>query len=662
MSRLGGATTPAEGHVDRRLVAAFGVVLATWIVLIARLFYLQVVQGEQFRDSAQRNSVRTHRVEASRGMLLDRNGVVLVDSRPSFDVHVVPAETEQLERTLGRLARLSGQDAAALAERLGRPSGSRRFQMIRVLDDLERDALAPIEARLWALPGVVTDVRPVRAYRDGPIAAHVLGWLGEIDADQLEKRHYQGYKRGDVIGRLGVERLLDRELRGRDGGENVLVDAHGRELERLGRLDPEPGANVVLTIDRGVQLAAERAFDESGKNGAVVALDPGSGRVLALVSRPNFDPNRFARGLVADEWSALIGDPRKPLHNRALQGQYPPGSTYKVVTAIAGLERGVIKPGFKVRCEGAFWLGRRRYRCWRWEKGGHGVVDLQRALVESCDVFFYRVAHELGRLGRERGVDVLAHYARELGLGHQTGIGLGPEATGLVPTSQWKLQRFGERWMDGETISVSIGQGFNLWTPLQLASVYGAIGSGGARYRPYVVERMEDPHGQLLWQAEPELLGRVAISDVSLGLVRKGLRGAVHDAHGTGYVMKGLPGGLEAAGKTGTAQVVALAEEIPDDEDVPEAQRDHAWFATYVPPDAPRIAVGVLVEHGGHGASAAAPIARKVVEAFLLSEAERAGGVPGLGPEPPAAPADPATPGGAARPTARLDQESHARR
>jgi penicillin-binding protein 2 len=452
-----------------------------------------------------------------------------------------------------------------------------------------------------------------------------------------------------VIGRLGVERLLDRELRGREGGENVLVDAHGRELERLGRVDPEPGTNVVLTLDREVQLAAERAFDEIGKNGAAVAIDPQSGRVIALVSRPSFDPNRFARGLAPGEWQALTQDPHKPLHDRALQGQYPPGSTYKVVTALAGLERGVIRPGFRVRCDGTFYLGRRRFRCWRLDKGGHGIVDLQRALVESCDVFFYRVGFELGRLGRERGVDVLAHYARELGLGRETGLGIGPEATGLVPTSQWKERRFGERWMDGETISVSIGQGFNLWTPIQLAAAYGAIGGGGARYRPFVVERMEDPYGQRVWQAEPELLGHLAISESSLEQVRRGLRGAVHDPHGTGHVMRGLPGGLEAAGKTGTAQVVALAEDIPDEEDVPEEQRDHAWFVTYVPAERPRITVAVVVEHGGHGASAAAPIARKVVEAYLLAEAKRAA-EGGAEPKP------------ASPPTAALEGAGRARR
>jgi penicillin-binding protein 2 len=624
VSRLGGGGSPAEAQVDRSLVAAVGVVLAVWLVLLARLFYLQVVQGERFLDSAQRNSVRTHRIEAPRGMLLDRSGVTLVDSRPSFDVHVVPAETEELDVVLERLALLAGEDVGLLHERLGKPAGSARYKMLPVLRDVSRDVLARIEARLWALPGVVTEVRPARAYRDGPAAAHVLGRLGEIDAAQLEERQFQGYKRGDVIGRVGVERLLDRELRGRDGGENVLVDAHGRELERLGRVEPEPGANVVLTLDRGTQLAAERAFDESGKRGAAVAIDPRNGRVLALVSRPSFDPNLFARGIPGKEWRALAEDPRKPLHDRALQGQYPPGSTYKVVTALAGLERGVIKPGFRVRCDGYFYLGRRRYRCWRWEKGGHGIVDLHRALVESCDLFFYRVAFELGRLARERGVDVLAYYARELGLGRETGLGIGPESPGLVPTSQWKERRFGERWMDGETISVSIGQGFNLWTPIQLAQVYGAIGIGGERYRPYVVDRIEDPYGRVLWRTEPERLGQVAVSEASLAKIRAGLRGVVHDPRGTGSAMRGLAGGIEAAGKTGTAQVVALGDVIPEDHEVAEHHRDHAWFATYVPAEAPRIAVAVLVEHGGHGASAAAPVARKIVEAFLASESARA--------------------------------------
>jgi penicillin-binding protein 2 len=614
MSRISGTRSPAEGQIERRVASAALCVMGIWLVLLVRLFYLQVVQGDEYRISAKRNSVRTHHVKATRGIILDRTGEILVDSRPSFDVLVVPHETQELVQTLERIARLAGLDAGAVREHFGEPRGRARFQALEVAKDLSRDAQARVLSRLWALPGVLSQVTPVRDYRFGNSAAHVLGRLGEISAAQLESRRYQGYQRGNVIGTEGVERFLDSDLRGRDGGKNLLVDAHGRELELLGAVEPQPGKNVVLTLDHRLQRVAEAALDEAGKAGAVVALDPRNGEVLVLASRPSFDPDRFAVGIDHAEWSTLRNDPRTPLHNRALQGQYPPGSTYKLMTALAGIEEGVIDADWEVECTGSFRLGRRRYRCWK--KGGHGRVELHRALVESCDVFFYKT-------GLAVGVDRLAYYARAMGLGVPTGIDLGPEAPGLVPTSRWKEQRFAEPWIEGETVSLAIGQGFNLLTPIQLAAVYAAVGNGGTRYRPFVVRRIEDPHGQVLRETQPKVLGKLPISSPALERVRRALRGVVHDPHGTGWVMRRLPGGVEAAGKTGTAQVIELAPDPPpDEEDIPEAHRDHAWFVTYVPAEKPRIVVTVLVEHGGHGGSAAAPIARKVVVEFLEHEGE----------------------------------------
>ena len=614
VSRISGTRTPADGQIEQRVASAAALATAVWLVLLFRLFYLQVVQGEQYRISASRNSVRTHHVQATRGIIFDRNGEILVDSRPSFDVLVVPHETGDLSLTLERIGRLTGLEAADIRQRVGKPVGRARFQTLEAARDLGRNGQARVEARRWALPGVVTQVAPVRHYRGRSSAAHVLGRLGEISSSQLKSRRYQAYQAGDVIGTEGIERLLDAELRGRDGGTNLLVDAHGRELELLGEIEPLPGKNVVLTLDQRLQSVAEAALDETGKAGAVVALDPRNGEVLVLASRPAFDPDRFAVGIDREEWSVLRADPRTPLHNRALQGQYPPGSTYKVVTALAGLEEGVIDEDYRVHCAGSFRLGRRRYRCWK--RGGHGEVDLHRALVESCDVFFYAT-------GVEVGVDRLAHYARILGLGAPTGIELGPEAAGLVPTREWKERRFGERWQGGETVSVAIGQGFNLWTPIQLASVYSAIGSGGLRYRPFIVKQITDPRGQVLRETQPEVVGSLSVSAHALAQVRSGLHGVVHEPHGTGWVMRRLPGGVEAAGKTGTAQVVALAKDPPkDEEDIPEAQRDHAWVVTYVPAQDPRLLVAVLVEHGGHGASAAAPIAKRVAVEFLENEGE----------------------------------------
>jgi len=614
VNRLNSSAAPSDGTVERRLTGMALIVVAVWMLLLTRLFYLQVVQGDVYKVSAERNSVRTQRVQAPRGAILDRRGEPLVDSRPAFEVLVVPHETEDVPTTLSRIAGLTGRDLAQIRESYGQPRGRARFQPQRVAHDLDRDALASVEARLWALGGVLTQVTPVRGYRYGGSGAHLLGWLGEVGAEQLREKEFQSYRRGDIIGRGGIEKLLDADLRGRPGGRNLLVDAHGKELELLSQVDPQPGRNVVLTLDHALQEAAEAALDRDLKAGAVVALDPRTGDVLALASRPAFDPNGFAIGVDPEVWRGLTSDPQKPLVNRALQGQYPPGSTYKVVTAIAGLEEKLVDAHTEIYCGGSFRLGRRTYRCWK--KEGHGTVDLHKALVQSCDVYFYK-------LGLELGVNRLAYYARSLGLGGRTGIELNGEMPGLVPTKEWRQLRDGTPWVEGDTVSVAIGQGANLWTPLQLAAAYAAIANGGTRYKPHLLKRVEEPDGTIVRSTEPEIVSEVPVSAKTLALVRAGLAGVVSEPHGTGAIMRNLPGGVLAAGKSGTAQVVGMAAgERTDSKDLAHAQRDHAWFVTYAPADNPRIVVAVLVEHGGHGGSAAAPIAREVVVRFLEREME----------------------------------------
>lgn len=614
---LGAGRPSAETGIERRVFGGVLFLVAVWLVLFSRLFHLQLVQGDELRSSAQRQSVRTHRLEATRGIIFDRYREIMADSRPAFDVLVVAHELDDADATLSRVAGLIGEDPTEVREHFGDPRGRARFQALPIATDLARDQVVRVESRLWALPGVLTRVTPVRHYVDGDASAHVFGTLGEISAHQLKQRQFQGYRRGDVIGQSGIEGLHDRELRGRAGGRNVLVDAYGRELELLGEVEPQPGRNVVLTLDARMQRAAEEALDASERNGAIVALDPRTGEVLALANRPRFDGNLFATRIDSEAWTKLLDDPDKPLQNRALQGQYPPGSTYKVVTAIAGLEERLITPETEVYCSGSYRLGRRRYRCWK--RGGHGLVRLHRAIVQSCDVFFYQTAKDVG-------VDKLAYYARALGLGSPTGIELKREAGGLVPTSAWKERRFGERWIEGETLSVGIGQGFNLWTPMQLALVYSSIANGGRRMRPFLTKRIEDPLGDAVWEGRPKLVAEVPISVRTLRLVRAGLRGVVHDERGTGWAMRRLPDEMEAAGKTGTAQVISTDGEFAEDEDdIPIRFRDHAWFVTYVPAEKPEVLVAALIEHGGHGSSAAAPAARKVVDAYLERRSERRG-------------------------------------
>jgi penicillin-binding protein 2 len=454
---------------------------------------------------------------------------------------------------------------------------------------------------------VLTEVRPHRTYPHGPAAAHLLGSLGEVRQQQLESERYAGYRAGDVIGQSGVEASLESHLRGRAGGRNVVVDVAGRVMEVLDRVEPHAGGRVVLALDLDLQQAAEEALLASAPpgepvSGAVVALDPRGGDVLALASAPAYDPNDFSAGIAPAVWRRLTEDPLRPLQNRAIAGQYPPGSTYKAFVAAAALQEGLRTPRSAVFCPGSFAFGNRSYRCWK--EGGHRSVSLLRSLMQSCDVYYYRA-------GLDLGIDRLGRYARSFGLGAPTGIALEGEKGGLVPTSEWKQRRFGEPWMAGETVSASIGQGYNLTTPLQLAVAYAAVANGGRVLRPRLVLELEEADGSV--HAEPvDVRGEVPVAPEHLALVREGLHAVVDAPGGTGRRAQ-VPG-LAVAGKTGTAQVVRLERTAGKKGlAIPRPYRDHAWFASYAPADAPEIVVAVLIEHGGGGGANAAPVAQRVL-------------------------------------------------
>lgn len=617
--RLGAGLEP---FVERR-IGALGVGLAAvFAVFLFRLFQLQVVQGDELRDRSQRNSIRTVRLEAPRGDIVDRFGRALATSRPAFELEVIPNELKSPERTFAALARLIDVDEQDLAERYGRPQGRARFQPVRLVSDLSYDRLARVESHRYALPGVVTDVRPRRHYTDGDVAAHLLGTIGEVRADQLATRNFAGYRQGETVGQSGLERLLEPHLRGRAGGRNVAVDVAGREVELIEQVDSVPGGTVVLALDLELQREAVRAFaaagaDGSPRSGALVALDPRNGDVLALVSRPSYDPNAFAAGIPAAEWNRLRNDPRRPLLDRALAGQYPPGSTYKPIVAAALLEEGVMRLGERLFCPGHFSLGGRIFRCWR--RGGHGWVDLSEAIEQSCDVFFYQA-------GLKLGIDRLAEYAHGFNLGRPTNIPLPQEESGLVPTRDWKERRYREAWMPGETVSAAIGQGFNLVTPLQLAVAFAALGNGGRIVQPRLVLRLETHGGDAVQETLPVFRGRVSVSQENLDLVRNALVEAVESRHGTGSRAR-LPG-VHVAGKTGTAQVVGLQHtEGTEPGELEQRYRDHAWFAAFAPAEAPEIVVVVLLEHGGGGGEAAAPIAARVLGRYF-DRAGSGGGTP----------------------------------
>lgn len=607
-ARLGGG----DSTIPRRIPIIATIVVLTFGVFFARLFQLQLIHSDDLRQRSQRNSVRTIRLEAPRGDILDRMGRVLATTRPAFGAQVIPNDVTQPELVYDALGMLIDRSPDSLREQVGTPRGRARFQPVRLAGDLSQDQRGRVESHLYALPGVFTDVRPRRYYVEGALAAHVLGYIGEIQRSQLEKRRYADYRSGEVIGQAGLESVLQAKLRGRAGGRNVVVDVAGRLLHQIEKIEPKRGGSVVLTIDRDLQRAAEEAFlpdviGARGKIGALVALDVRTGDVLAMVSKPDYDPNSFAGGIDGETWGALTDDEWRPMQNRSIAGQYPPGSTYKVFVAAAALEEGLVPPEKRVFCPGHFRLGRRTYRCWK--RGGHGWVDLHRALVESCDVFFYET-------GLELGVDRLAFFARGFNLGRRSQIRLPHEQPGLIPTSAWKERRFSEPWMRGETVSASIGQGFDLVTPLQLAMGYAAIANGGKLLRPRLVLRTQDVDGNIAPGPEAEILGTVPVSAENLAIVRAALTGVVNEPGGTGGRAR-VPGVL-VAGKTGTAQVVSLkhTEGIKDDE-IEFRFRDHAWFAAFAPADAPEIAVAAIVEHGGHGSSAAGPVVQKVLAAYF---------------------------------------------
>ncbi len=583
-------------------------IVLTFAIFVLRLFQLQIVESESLALRSRGNAVRHVRVEAPRGRIVDREGRVLATTRIAFGAELRPNELRHADTTFAALAQLLSVDSAALRGRVAGLRGRARFQPVAVADDLSFDQLARLESHRYALPGVVTEVEPRRHYLEGPLAAHLLGSIGEVSGAQIESPAFAGYVPGEIVGQTGLEALFESHLRGRAGARNVSVDVAGREIETLEEVQALPGGTVVLSLDLDLQRVAEDAFDEVAEGepprvGALVALDPRNGDVLALVSRPTYDPNDFAGGIAAEHWSALTRDEWQPLHFRALQSHYPPGSTYKAIVAAAGLQAGLVDPAAPVYCPGSFRLGRRTYRCWK--KEGHGAMNLHSALVQSCDVYFYQ-------LGLRLGIDRLAEYARGFGLGRPSGIGYANEAPGIVPTEAWKRKRFGEPWVLGETVSAAIGQGFDLVSPLQLAVAYAAIANGGRVVRPRLVLRLESRAGELQQEREAEVSDAQPVDPAHLARVRRALAGVVQEPRGTGG--RSRVQGVEVAGKTGTAQVVRLEHtEGLDDDEVPIRSRDHAWFVAFAPAEQAEIVVAVIVEHGGHGGSAAAPLAQRVL-------------------------------------------------
>jgi len=585
----------------RRIMFLSFVVGGVFFLLLLRLWHLQILNTEDYRAMSENNRLRFVPVAASRGAILDRTGNVLVSNRPSFSLAVVPQEVTDKDALLDRLSSLLGLDRAEMSERWSKVKGRAKYYPIVLASNISRDQVEIVEENRLRLPGVEIEMKPVREYANGTLASHLLGYIGEVSEDELTRPEFEEYNPGDYIGKNGIERGLEKELHGNDGGRQLEVDARGRVLRTISETYPTVGNSVVLTIDAAVQKQAERAFGDQA--GAAVAMDVNSGEVLAFVSNPGFDPALFSGKLPAAKWKDYLEDKRHPLENKALTGQYPPGSTFKIVTALAGLEDNKINDSSTVNCTGSYDLGTSTFKCWN--KHGHGTTNLKKSLRESCDVYFYQ-------LGERLGVDLIAATARKFLLGAPMGIGLNNEKSGLIPTSEWKQKRFGKRWFRGETLPVAIGQGYVLMTPIQLASMIATVANEGTIYRPHLVKRIVDTDGKPLREVKPEIMGRTGISPEKFRLVKQGLLAVVNEPGGTGAMARLYD--VRVAGKTGTSQVVKMRDSKAG---TPYQYRDHALFVAFAPYEKPEIAVAVVVEHGEHGGSAAAPIAARIMRAWF---------------------------------------------
>jgi penicillin-binding protein 2 len=601
--RLGGYE---PGQFKQRFKVLFIIVSVALSLLVIRLWYLQVIKGDELRQRSENNSVRLRKIKPMRGLIMDKDRRVLVDNQPSYDIVFIPNRTKDIRKVIEKIKALYTERSLKFQVLTSPSDRVKPFVPVLLERNISMEKLAVVETHALELPGVVTEVTPVREYLNGEMTAQIIGFTGEVSREELDRNIALHLTQGDMIGKFGIEKFLDDHLRGKNGAEQVEVNVAGKEVRSLGRIPAEPGDNVILTINSALQEAAWTAI--GNRAGAVAVLDPRNGAVLALVSSPSFDPNLFNGGISFDDWENLSNNPQHPMENRSISGQYPPGSTYKPVVAAAALEEGLITPESTFYCNGAFELGDRTFRCW--QEKGHGNVNLHRAIVESCDVYFYN-------LGKMLGVDRIANYARAFGLGAPSGIDLNREKGGLIPTKQWKLSRLRQSWQMGETISLAIGQGYNLVTPIQLANVYAALANGGTVYRPRLVKQLESSDGHVVKVFQPEKQGVLPVRPQTIALINQALWGVVNEKGGTGYILKREE--QDVAGKTGTSQVIGL----PQDAKARKAKRvsadfrDHALFVCFAPYRNPEIVVAVILENAGHGGAVAAPVARKVIDTYF---------------------------------------------
>ena len=593
-----------DPDITRRGRILLYVVFGAFALLLGRLYWLQVAEFDRYRKLSENNRLRLRTVRAPRGLILDRKGRAIAETQGSFDLVCTPVDVKELEEEIRLLSQIVefDVDEDEILEKIRKARKGNPFSAITVARDLRFEQISVLEFNRESLPGFSVTVEAKRSYPFGPAFAHVLGYVGEASPEEMEQSAGGRLAMGDLVGKYGLERLMDNVLRGVNGGRKVEVDAAGRDRRMVEEVPSRTGGAVHTSLDADLQKAAQEAM--GNRAGAVIALAPKTGEVLAFYSAPAFDPNAFTRGIRRADWQALNSDPRKPMQNKGLQGTYAPGSTVKPFLALAALEEKVQDTGRTVSCPGSFRLGNRVFRCWK-EKG-HGTVDMYRAVVQSCDVFFYT-------LGLRLGPDRLAKVEKEAGLGTITGIDLPGERRGLVPDTEWKQTVMKDRWYEYESVILGIGQGAVHLTPLEMAVGYAAIATGGQVMRPRVATKVVRMDGKTE-ERPPELLRAVPWNAQNVEFVRKALAGVVND-YGTGGAAK-LPG-ITVGGKTGTAQVASMKGKMIKSEDLPYQIRDHAWFVAFAPVEDPQICVAAMVEHGGHGGSAAAPIVKAVMQEYF---------------------------------------------
>lgn len=573
----------------------YGAVVIVFLVLIARLVWLQLFQGDYYNSLAEGNRLRAIPLAAMRGVMYDRNGQILVGSRPSFMVTYVPTQGKMTDEEANKLSRLLNMPADKILEKAGKVKNS--YVPTVLAQDLTPDVVTKVEERRNELPGISVDVQPIRYYPYDMMAAQIFGYVGQIDEDDMERlKGEDGVSNVTQIGRAGLESYYDDVLRGKDGSRQVEVDASGSPVMEVERKNPVQGHNIHLTLDLNLQTALEKAMDAQIAQGigvsgiAAVAVDPNTGAVLAMASRPAYNPNWFTRGITESEWKQINGNPHHPMENRVIAGEYPPGSTFKLITGAAALELKKITPDEMIFDSGRHWLVDMR------NAGGEalGWINFTEALAKSDNVYFYE-------LGRRVGIDKLAEYAKMFGMGKKTGIAMRGEAAGLVASEEYKEKNYHQDWYLGDTFNSAIGQGFQLVTPLQAAMIVSEVANGGIQYKPFIVSRIDNLDGTPYKIFAPEQTGTLEVSKTTLDLIREGMRNVAEESGTAGSLFAGFP--VQVAGKTGTAENFS--------------GRDHGWFVAFAPYDHPRIVIAVLTEQGGFGASSSGPIVRAMLEEFF---------------------------------------------